>query len=393
MRSNNGLFNCEGLATLSRRSFLKASAILSFAALPELAFAKTPTDTRLLTILLRGGMDGMYALPPVGDSGLPAMRKNINPDNVLKLDGYFAMHPAFSTVHGMYDKGEALLVHATSIPYTGRSHFEGQNVMESGVMTPYASESGWMGRGLDLLGYNSIAMSLPVPLILRGKAQRDNYYPSWMKPVPPDIYNEVLPLWADDLSLASFSQQVSAELMAGKQPGPLNSPGGTNSLDGLARVAGQRFNKPDGPRMAVLDHVGFDTHSNENSQNSNRFREVDQAIAAFRREIHDDVWKNTLVVTVTEFGRTAAENGSEGTDHGYGTAIFVMGGKLKKSGIVADWPGLKKKNLFEERDLMATIDARELYGSLLSTVLELDPERIRKDVLEYQPKGRFDAYL
>ncbi len=391
MRSNNGLFNCEGLPALSRRSFLKASAILSFAALPELSFAQTPADVRLLTILLRGGFDGMYALPPIGDAGFPSLRKNVNPDHALKLDSFFAMHPAFRTVHEMFGNGEALLVNAASIPYTGRSHFEGQNIMESGVMTPYASETGWMGRGLDLLGYNSIAMSLPVPLILRGKAKSENYYPSWMKPVLPDIYSELLPLWADDLSLAAYGEQARAELMSGEPPAPFNFQ--SNSLQGLAKAAAQRFNKPDGPRMAVLDHVGFDTHSDENSQNFQRFTEVDGAIGAFRRELHDDVWKKTLVVTVTEFGRTAAENGSRGTDHGYGTAIFVVGGKLKKSGIVSDWPGLKKKNLFEGRDLMATIDARELYGSLMSTVLELDPERIRKNVIDYQPKGTFDAYL
>ena len=389
----NQLFNCEGRALLTRRSFLKASAVLTFAALPELSFAKSATDTRLLTILLRGGLDGMHAMPPVGDSALGSLRKNINPDDTLKLDKFFALHPAFQTVHGMFEKGEALLVHGTSIPYTGRSHFEGQNVMESGVMAPYASKTGWMGRALDVLGYDSVAMSLPLPLILRGKAKPDNYYPSWLRPVPPNIYNQVLPLWADDLSLASYGKQVSDELMTGPQPNPSIQAGDTNSLASLARNAAQRLNKPDGPRMAVLDHVGFDTHANENPQNSKHFAEVDQAIAAFRAEIHDDVWKNTLIVTVTEFGRPAAENGSRGTDHGYGTAIFVMGGKLKKGGVVADWPGLKKKNLFEERDLMATIDARELYGSLLSTVLELDPERIRKDVLEYQPKGRFDAYL
>jgi len=390
--STNGLFNCEGM-TLSRRSFLKASAILSFAALPSLSWGKTTTDVRLLTILLRGGMDGMHALPPVGDPGFAALRRNVNPDDALKLDSFFAMHPSFKTVQNMYAKGEALLVGASSIPYTGRSHFEGQNVMESGVMTPYASETGWMGRALDLLGYHSIAMSLPLPLILRGKADPDNFYPSWMEPVPPDIYKQLLPLWDDDLSLAPYGQQVGSELMAGDQPQPMGLPGGKNSLESLARAAARRFNEPDGPRMAVLDHVGFDTHSRENSQNSDRFREVDDAIAGFRSVIHDDVWKNTLVVTVTEFGRTAAENGSQGTDHGYGTAIFVLGGRLKKAGIVADWPGLKTKNLFEGRDLLATIDARSLYGAIMSNVLNIDPEQVRRDVIEHTPTSLFDAYL
>ena len=390
---NNQFFNCEGLPMLSRRSFLKASAILTFAALPELSLGQSPSETRLLTILLRGGLDGMHAMPPVGDKLLGSLRRNTNPDETLKLDKFFALHPAFKTVHEMYQKGEALLIHGASIPYTGRSHFEGQNIMESGIMAPYTSPTGWMGRALDVHGYDSVAMSLPLPLILRGKAKPDNYYPSWMRPVPAKIYNLILPLWADDLSFAVYGKQVSEEINAKGMYAPPIGIGNTSSLADLARNAGQRLSKPDGPRMAVLDHVGFDTHANEVSGNSMRFAEVDDAIAAFRKAVPDDVWKNTLIVTVTEFGRTAFENGSRGTDHGYGTAIFVMGGKLKKSGIVADWPGLKKSQLFEERDLLATIDARSLYGALMSNVLDIDPEQVRRDVLDYTPNELFSAYL
>jgi uncharacterized protein (DUF1501 family) len=214
-----------------------------------------------------------------------------------------------------------------------------------------------------------------------------------MQPVPPKIYNLILPLWADDLSLAVYGKQVTDEMNSGAPPAVPIRIGSESSLADLARNAGQRLNKPEGPRMAVLDHVGFDTHANEVSDNSKRFVEVDDAIAAFRAALSDEVWKNTLIVTVTEFGRTAAENGSRGTDHGYGTAVFVMGGKLKKSGIVADWPGLKKSQLFEERDLRATIDARSLYGALMSNVLNIDPDQVRRDVLDYTPNDLFSAYL
>ena len=389
----NELFNCEGWPVLSRRSFLKASAVLTFAALPQLSFAQSPPETRLLTILLRGGLDGMHAMPPVGDKSLLSLRRNTNPDKTLKLDKFFALHSAFKTIYDMYQKGEALLVHGASIPYTGRSHFEGQNLMESGVMMPYASTTGWMGRALDVAGYDSVAMSLPLPLILRGKSKPDNYYPTWMGPVPPKVYELLLPLWADDVALSVYGKQVTSEMDGGARPAAPVFIGQTSSLADLARNAGQRLSKPDGPRMAVLDHVGFDTHANEVSDNSNRFAEVDDAIAAFRAAITDEVWKNTLIVTVTEFGRTAYENGSRGTDHGYGTAVFVMGGKLKKSGIVADWPGLKKSQLFEERDLLATIDARSLYGALMSNVLNIDPEQVRRDVLDYTPNELFSAYL
>lgn len=390
--SRNVYLNCEGRALVSRRTLLKASAILSFAALPEFALAGNVSETRLLTILLRGGLDGMFALPPTGDKQLAQLRPKINPDQTKKLDGLFSIHPAFKNVHAMYQKGEALLVHGASLPYTGRSHFEGQNIMETGVMVPYAATSGWMGRALDLQGYHSVAMSLPAPLVLRSHARPDNFYPSWLIPVPERLYNTILPLWAADAALAASAEQIRGELGGPMRPSSLFV-GDRNALTVLAQEAGRRLQLGEGPRMAVLDHVGFDTHANEPNDNGRVFAEVDAAIGAFRNAIGDDVWKDTLIVTVTEFGRTAAENGSNGTDHGWGTAIFVLGGKLKKGGVVADWPGLAKKSLFEGRDLKATIDARELYGSVLSTVLQLDPARIQKDVFDYTPKGTFDAYL
>ncbi|HVY21673.1 MAG TPA: DUF1501 domain-containing protein [Bauldia sp.] len=390
--SRNIYQNCEGQALISRRALLQATAILSFAALPELALAKSVSDTRLLTILLRGGLDGMFALPPTGDRQLASLRPKINPDETMKLDGFFSLHPAFKNVHDMYGRGEALLVHGASLPYTGRSHFEGQNIMETGVMVPYAVKTGWMGRALEAQGYASVAMSLPAPLILRSHARADNFYPSWLTAPPPRLYDRVLPLWAADPSLAAVEAQIQSERATPAAPSQLHV-GDRNSLNLLAAEAGRRLKRGEGPRMAVLDHVGFDTHANEPSDNGKVFGEVDAAIGAFRQTIGDEVWKDTLIVTVTEFGRTAAENGSRGTDHGWGTAIFVLGGKLKKGGVVADWPGLKSNALFEGRDLRASIDARELYGTLLSTVLELDPERIRKDVFDYQPKGTFDAYL
>lgn len=394
--SNTLFCNCEGGLVLNRRTFLKASAILSFAALPALSLAGSQSDTRLLTILLRGGLDGLQAMPPVGDRQLEALRPTINPDDALKLDKFFALHPAFRTVHELYQKGEAVLVHATSIPYTLRSHFEGQNVMQSGVMKPYASDTGWLGRALDVIGYDSIAMSLPMPLILRGKARPENVYPSWLRPVPDKVYAEILPLWVEDSGLAVYGKQVQAEMDEIGAFENLSAPvqmGDQQSLADLARDAARRLARPDGPRMAVLDHVGFDTHANEEQQGGRHFAEVDDAIRAFRDEIGDDVWKRTLVVTVTEFGRTAKENSSQGTDHGYGTAVFLLGGKLRKGGIIADWPGLKQKNMFEGRDLLATIDARAIYGALMSNVLDIDPDRVQREVLDYESKGLLDKYL
>ena len=384
--------DCENSLSVTRRELLKASAILTFAALPELSLAKDVSETRLLVILLRGGMDGLYAVPPIGDSQLAGLRRHINPQEFHKLDGFFALHPVFGNIKGIYDQGQALLVHATSLPYTGRSHFEGQDIMETGVMRPYASQSGWLGRALDAQGFQSITMTLPIPLILRGMATRDSVYPSWLSSMPSSVYSALAGLWAGDPELSAVGNQLieQRDLLALK---PDHYVGDVNTIQTLARDAGARLKKGEGPRIAVLDHVGFDSHANEPSDATRRMKEVDEAIGEFRKAIGDDVWKHTLIVTVTEFGRTAAENGSFGTDHGWGTSIFVMGGKLKKSGIVADWPGLKNNALFEGRDLKATTDARSLYGSIVSSALEIDPERVKREILDYTPSGKFDAYL
>lgn len=380
--------NCEGVL-ISRRSLLKASAILSFAALPELSLAQSTSRTRLLVILLRGGMDGLHAMPPVGDARLEKLRRKTNPDETLKLDGFFALHPSFKNIHAMYQKGEALFVHAASFSYTGRSHFEGQNVMETGLDTPYSSTSGWMGRALDQIGYHSVSATLPVPLILRGKASADTYNPTWLATPQNEVFASLAPLWAAEPKLAMIQSQVASE----KPISPSGEVGKPNPLTSLAIEAAKRLKADDGPRMAVLDHVGFDTHAEEPNRSAKVMTEVDDAIGAFREKIGDEAWKNTLIVTVTEFGRTVAENGSMGTDHGWGTAAFLLGGRLKKGGIISDWPGLKKANMFEGRDLPATMDIRNLYAAVLSASIEVDPEQIKKQVLDHQSVDAFSEYL
>ena len=122
-------------------------------------------------------------------------------------------------------------------------------------------------------------------------------------------------------------------------------------------------------------------------------KEVDEAISAFKDSVGPEIWKQTLVVTLTEFGRTAAENGSLGTDHGWGTCVFVMGGLLKKAGVIADWPGLSKSALFEARDLKATLDARSLYGKIISMVLQIDPEQAKRSVMDFPSSKVFDQYM
>lgn len=379
--------------SLSRRSFLKASAVLSFASLPDLAFGADVSDTRLLVILLRGGIDGLTAMPPVGDPGLKGKRKHLLPAGLLKLDGFFALHPAFQQVHDAYQNNQAVLIHGISFPYTGRSHFEGQDIMETGVLNPFSSRTGWLGRALDVSGQRSVGMALPVPLILRGKNTADSQYPTWISNPPDSIYQKLAPLWAADPDTAPYSEQLAKRVVAGLGEDATMDVGWTVDLRVLALQAAQKLQKADGPRVAVIDDVGFDTHAQESDLLGPKMQEVDQAIGIFKNGVGEEVWKKTLVVTVTEFGRTAAENGSLGTDHGWGSCAFVVGGALKKGGVVADWPGLNPANLYEGRDLKATIDARSLYAAIISAAFGIDPDRVQKEILEYPKDDRFASYL
>jgi uncharacterized protein (DUF1501 family) len=384
--------SCECAESISRRSFLKASAILTFAALPNLSFASEPGQGRLLVILLRGGMDGLFAVPPIGDPGLKGKRRHLIPDGTYKLDGLFALHPNLPTVRDLYKRGQTLIVHGTSTPYTGRSHFQGQNIMETGADQPYALPTGWLGRALDASGYKSVAMSLPVPLILRGKEPAESRFPTWISNPPASVYQKLGTLWAADADMARYGAQLVVDSASPNENGHIQM-GKDAPLSALASVAAWQLGRPDGPRVAVLDHVGFDTHASQPGEHSNKLGDVDWAIAAFQSGLPADVWKNTLIVTVTEFGRTVAENGSWGTDHGWGSCAFVLGGALKKSGIVADWPGLKPDQLYQGRDLKATVDVRSLYGTILSATLGLDPDIIRRDVLAYDKTTLFDDYI
>ncbi len=385
--------SCECHELISRRSFLGgAAAVLTFAGLPGLSLAAEPGNGRLLVILLRGGMDGLFAVPPIGDPGLKGKRRHLIPDGARKLDGIFALHPALGTVGDLYGAGQALIVHSVSFPYTGRSHFQGQDIMESAADRPYDLKTGWLGRALDASGYTAVTMSLPVPLILRGKQAPESRYPTWISNPPTSVYKGLGRLWAADPDIATFGGQLVEEAGKPNMNGRLRM-GQDANLGSLAEVAAHQLREADGPRVAVLDHVGFDTHASQPGEHSDKLRDVDQAIGRFRRTIGDDVWKKTLVVTVTEFGRTVAENGSWGTDHGWGTCAFVVGGALKKSGVLADWPGLKSRDLYEGRDLKATLDARALYASVVSSALGLDPEVVRRDVLSFDKTNAFEDYI
>ena len=368
---------------ISRRDFLKGTATSLFLAgfnFPVLA--STSKKKNLIVIMLRGGMDGLCAVPVIGDKNFEKIRKGILIENPMRLDSDFALHPKLNGFSECWHDNTGAIVHATSIPYTARSHFEGQNLMESGGRVPYQEKTGWLGRGMKLanLKAEGLALSLPMPLLLRGVPKNDNYFPADGRLPREETLDLLKSVYADSSEEELLDMMNFIKKRKNEQMGVGSSYDKRNNKN-LAMKAGQLLSNPNGPRVAVFEVNGFDTHAAQGGINGTHTRclvEMDTIIQNLK--ISRTAYANSIILTVTEFGRTIKKNGGNGTEHGYGTAVFLAGGLVKKSQVHTDWPGLKRKELFDGRDLNATIDARSVYASAMSTVFDLDFNRIQKEV-------------
>ena len=364
---------------------------------PGLALAGLPGERRLVVVILRGGLDGLAALPPHGDPDYAAQRGSLalpapgQDGGALDLDGFFGLHPALPGLHELYRKGEALALHAMAPPYRGRSHFDAQDVLENGGAGPGAERDGWLNRAvaaLDPEGRRGLGLALgdSVPLVLRGPAKVGSWSPSAL-PAPGDaLLQQVAALWDRDPLLGpGLAEGLRLQDSLG---GPIEERRGLRGLYGprgflvFAEKAGQMLALEDGPRLAVLEMGGWDTHANQGRQSgrlTNHLKALDDGLGKLKTAL-GTYWKDTAVVVVTEFGRTVAPNGSGGSDHGVGGAAFLLGGRVAGGRVLADWPGLSSRRLHEGRDLRASGDLRALFKAVLHDHLEIDRRRLDTDV-------------
>ena len=363
---------------INRRDFLKTTAATSlfFAGFGLPSFA-SQNKKNLVVIMLEGGMDGLCAVPIRGDKNFKKLRSKINLKKTLKLTSDFDLHPALENFKALWDQNTASVFHATSIPYKGRSHFEGQDMMMSGGTVPYQEKTGWLGRGMKLAGLkgNGLAMSLPMPLLIRGVPLNNNYFPIRSSLPQKRLLNII------EEEFNQYSEKDLSETLSIIRNRDLNYFPGTNAST-LALEAGKLLSDPNGPRVAVFKVENFDTHAaqgGDKGTHADCLKEYDQILKALKASL-GSTFKDTLILTLTEFGRTVKQNGGKGTEHGYGTAVLMAGGLIKKSKVHGDWPGLKNKELFQGRDLNSTMDARSIYASAMSTVFDLDFKRVQKDV-------------
>jgi uncharacterized protein (DUF1501 family) len=392
----------------TRRDMLLGSgALFAWAYMPKLARAEG-RDPRLLVVVLRGGLDGLGMLAPVGDPDWVKLRgdKGLALDGkppALPLDSFFALNPAMPNLNRLYQARQATIVHATATPYRERSHFDGQDILESGYDRPGHVDSGWLNRALALLeadgrvdprGARALAVGPVTPLVVRGAAPVMSWVPQRLLPASDDTQARLLDLYLHtDPKLARALEGRRDLLAVGRAAGisAVTAPedertGGFARLrryfNDVAVTAAKYLARPDGPRVGAVGVSGWDTHINEGATSgvlANLLGALDGTIPAFEQNM-GETWKETVVVFITEFGRTARINGTEGTDHGTGTVAWIIGGAVKGGRVIADWPGLKEANLYEDRDLKATTDLRAVLKGVLQDHLRVDERALAATV-------------
>jgi len=362
----------------SRRSFIAAggaAGALASLALPKMAFARANTQRRLVFIIQRGAADGLHIVAPTGDPAYAGLRDDFAQDLAqgAKLGSFFTLHPALAETAKLYAGKQALFVHAVASPYRDRSHFDGQNVLETGGSAAYRLRDGWMNRLLGLLPADeakALALSTTVPMALRGAHEVSSYAQSQLPSPTDDLLARVSALYAGDQQLHGlWSAAMDTRMKAGD---PMQAGGGQNGA-AIGALAAKMLG-PDGARIAMIETNGWDTHSGQRGRLNAQLRSLDQLLAGLKTGLGPE-WTNTLIVVATEFGRTAKPNGTGGTDHGQASAAMLLGGAVRGGTVVADWPGLSTADLYEGRDLKPTTDLDALIAGALAQHYALEPAR------------------
>jgi uncharacterized protein (DUF1501 family) len=359
---------------IDRRLFMAGAAAgaAAFLAFPHVALAKAATDRRFVFIIQRGAADGLATLAPVGDPAFASLRAAFAEDAAAgtRIDPFFSLHPSLVESANLHKAGEALFVHAIASPYRDRSHFDGQNVLETGATAAYRLKDGWMNRLLGLLPQGearAIAVSATVPVALRGAHDVSSYAPSQLPSASDDLLARVGDLYARDAQLAPLWNEAMATR---KLTSDLAGGGGQNGA-ATGALAARLLAGENGDRIAFIETNGWDTHSGQRGRLAAQLKGLDSMVASLKAGLGPD-WSNTLVLVATEFGRTAAPNGTGGTDHGTGSMAMLFGGAVKGGRVLADWPGLAPGALYENRDLKPTIDLDMLAANALSQHYGID---------------------
>jgi len=393
----------------TRRGLLATAASfglsLQLMAVPAMAADGQLNKRKMIVVICRGGMDGLSVTPPVGDGEYQGLRGALALNDALPLDGTFALHPQLTSVHALAKAGEARIVPAVATPDRARSHFEAQDVLETGAAGVYSTTSGWLNRAVETLSTHRKVEALSVgptaPLILRGKIQTASWSPgrsvdaeARLPMLLQDLYrNDPLlgPALARGLATETMAKDATAGLQ-GPQPtamggGKAGAQQGREAARTLGASLAGFMREPGGPTVAAISLDGFDSHANQAGLLTGRLAYLDAVLDGICTGLGPE-WKNTVVVVATEFGRTARVNGTGGTDHGTASTALLLGGALKPGGIVGDWPTLKSQALYENRDVAPTLDMRGLFKGVLAEHMGVDRAALDKGVFPESAAAR-----
>lgn len=423
MKSDPPCVNRGRHVTSGRREFLLgAGALAASSLLPGVLFANTGGSSRLVVVILRGALDGLAAVPPYADPHYADLHRELAiaapgfPDGALALDNSFGLHPSLAFLHERYLSKELLVFHAVASPYRDRSHFDGQNVLENGLTQPVGVADGWLNRALAALpransgagALRAVAISQNVPLILRGDAPVMSKSPQSGTDIDEDLLARLADLYSkDDWFSSRLSEAVQTDKLADRGADMTDhaqmsdrqamtpaqngvKPVGADRFSGTARMAGALMRSDGGPEVAVMDAGGWDTHANQGGAKgtlAQRLAGLDTALRVLADEL-GPLWPQTAVLVVTEFGRTAAMNGTRGTDHGTGGCAFLTGGAVRGGRVIADWPGLAPTALLDNRDLRPTLDLRSLFKGLLDEHMHIDAKTLATRIFPDSSRAR-----
>lgn len=375
---------------ISRRNLVLtgAAGALSLGFAPRLAFAQAATDRRFVFIIQRGAADGLATVAPVGDPAFAAQRGVLAEEfgDAPRLDAMFALHPRLTNVAQLYAAKQALFVHAVASPYRDRSHFDAQNVLETGGSAAYQLKDGWLNRMLGMLpddARKGIAVAATIPMALRGRVEVASYAPSVLPDASDDLLGRVATLYAEDPQLHAIWQQATATRTL---TGDLAGNNGRNAA-ATGALAARLLAAENGARIAMIETGGWDTHAGQRGRLGAQLGGLDQMVASLKDGL-GPLWDKTMVLVATEFGRTVKVNGTQGTDHGTASVAWLLGGAVQGGRVVADWPGLGDAALYEGRDLRPTAGLDSVIGSAAAAHFGVDPARTMTAMFPGQKSAR-----
>jgi uncharacterized protein (DUF1501 family) len=371
---------------MDRRTFfghMCSGGIATFA-LPLVSFAQVRAPGRFVFVLLRGGFDGLAAVVPYGDPGYAQLRRGLafEESELAALTDLFGLAPGLSPLRSLWESNELVAVHAMATPYRSRSHFDGQAVLETGLDRPAGSADGWLNRLLQVMSGTraGIAIAAGLPRSLTGAHSVQTWSPTELGIVDDGYLERLAVLYRADAKLAgSFEAAMQQKDLVGEEP---SARGGARrgGIAPLMRAAARILRADGAPNIAAVEFSGWDTHANQGLAGGNLDRllgQLAEGLMAFRTDM-GAAWSSTTVVVMTEFGRTARPNGTRGTDHGTAGAGIVLGPTVARAQVVADWPGLDERGLFEGRDLRPTIDTRAILKAALAGTFDMTPTQLNR---------------